>query len=129
MRYVPKEVLDNLKRIDLLTYFKLACPEEIVNEGNGLYTTKTHDSLKISNGFWNWFSRGYGGKNAIDFIMKTENVCFSKAVELLMKRTNIMMDNYEEYILKLPKNIEKKEQVSKKVILPERNEDNKIHSL
>lgn len=57
IKYVPKEIVDELKKMDLYTYYNLINPSELVYEGNDRYCTKTHDSLKISNGMWNWFSR------------------------------------------------------------------------
>ena len=125
MPYIQKEVLNELKRIDLLTYFKLVNPNELVNEGNGLYTTKTHDSLKISNGVWNWFSRGVGGKNAIDYIMEDEQVSFIEAVRILIRRTNVRVENYEDFVSKMPQYVERKLPKDKKIILPEKNEDNR----
>ena len=125
MPYIPKEVINELKKIDLFTYFQMTNPDELVNEGNGLYCTKTHDSLKISNGFWNWFSRGVGGKNAIDFIMEDEGLSFIEATRKLMYRTNIGVDNYIDFTYKMTQNLPKKCDETKKIILPEKNEDNK----
>ena len=31
------------------------------------YTTRTHDSLKISNGKWMWWSKGIGGKTELPY--------------------------------------------------------------
>ena len=125
MPYIKKEIIDELKKIDLLTYLKLVNPNEIVYEGNGLYTTKTHDSLKMSNGIWNWFSHGIGGKNAIDYIMEDERVSFIEAIKILMQRTNIQAENYQEIVAKIPAKEERKVVLDKKIILPERNENNK----
>ena len=44
------------EEMDLLTYLQNYEPHELVKIGNETYTTKTHDSIRISNGFWNWFS-------------------------------------------------------------------------
>lgn len=72
----------------------------------------------MSNGLWNWFSRGYGGKNAVDFIMKTENLKFIDAVHFLLNKMQIQAPIYEEKQLKI------KEQ---KLILPEKNNnENKV---
>lgn len=43
----------------------------------------THDSLKISNGKWNWHSRGIGGKTALDYLIKVRGMDFVSAVETL----------------------------------------------
>ena len=125
MPYIPKEVIDELKKIDLYSYFQMTNPNELVSEGNGLYCTKTHDSLKMSNGFWNWFSHGVGGKNAIDFIMEDEKTSFIDAVKILMQRTGIRGDNYVQYVPKTIQKFEKKSQIDKQIVLPEKNEDNR----
>ena len=53
--------------MDLLTYLKNYEPSELVHFGGNTYCTRTHDSLKISNGKWGWFSRGIGGKKSLRF--------------------------------------------------------------
>lgn len=47
------------------------------------YCTREHDSLKISNGKWHWFSRGIGGRNALDYLVKVKGMSFPDAVSLL----------------------------------------------
>ena len=86
---VPPEVVDEIKKIDLLTYLQNYEPQELVKIGNGTYTTKTHDSIRISNGLWNWFSRGIGGKSAVDYIKEDRNLSFIEAVEFIANKTNI----------------------------------------
>ena len=49
--------------------------------GGGSYCTKEHDSLKISNGMWYWFSRSIGGRSALDYLIKVEGMAFTEAVE------------------------------------------------
>ena len=52
MPYVAPEVVQRVKQIDLLTYLKNYEPYELVHFSGNTYTTRTHDSLKISNGKW-----------------------------------------------------------------------------
>lgn len=54
--YIPPEIVKQIEKIDLLTYLQNYEPYELVKVSNGTYTTKTHDSIIISNGLWNWFS-------------------------------------------------------------------------
>ena len=58
MSYVGKEQIQKAKEVDLISYLKAYEPDELVHISGENYCTKTHDSLKISNGKWNWFSRG-----------------------------------------------------------------------
>ena len=53
-----------------------------MKEGTG-YHTLTHDSLKISNGMWHWFSRGIGGKTALDYLIHVKGMEFVPAVQVL----------------------------------------------
>ena len=48
-----------------------------------MYRTVDHDSLKISNGKWFWWSQGFGGYSALDYLIKVRNYSFMEAVEIL----------------------------------------------
>lgn len=81
-RYVTESEIRAAKQMDLLTYLQIYEPHELVKEGSG-YHTRTHDSLKISNGMWHWFSRGIGGKTALDYLIHVKNMDFVPAVQSL----------------------------------------------
>lgn len=87
MSYIPPEEVEKARRIDLLTYLKNYESNELVHISGNNYTTKTHDSLKISNGLWNWFSKGIGGKNAIDYLIKVRGYSFTEAVEIIIGKS------------------------------------------
>ena len=55
MPYITPEVVQKVKRMDLLTYLRNYEPCELVHFSGNTYTTRTHDSLKISNGKWMWW--------------------------------------------------------------------------
>ena len=65
MPYIPPQVVQEVKRMDLSTYLKNYEPYELVHFSGNNYTTRTHDSLKISNGKWMWWSREIGGRSAL----------------------------------------------------------------
>ena len=48
-KYIPAEIVKEIKKMDLLTYFKNYEPNELVRDSRTQYSTKTHSSLKISN--------------------------------------------------------------------------------
>ena len=81
--YVPPELVEKARKIDLPTYFEMFEPGQLKRLSSGVYCTNKHDSLKMSNGKWFWWSRGVGGKNAIDFLMKCRQYRFQDAVLLL----------------------------------------------
>lgn len=113
-KYIPPELVEKAKQMDLLTFFKNYYPSELVQETKTQYCTKQHDSLKMSNGFWNWCSRGIGGKNAVDFFEKTQGIPFPKSAEIVLEKMQIKTPIFEE-------KQEKRE--CKKLILPEKNNE------
>mgnify|MGYP003098459843 CR=1 FL=1 len=84
MPYIPPEVVARAREMDLLTYLRTYEPQELVHFGGGTYCTREHDSLKISNGKWCWFSRGIGGCSALDYLIKVKEIPFTQAVETIM---------------------------------------------
>ena len=83
MGYVTPEQIARAREMDLVTYLRTFEPDELVRLGPDSYCTRTHDSLKISNGLWHWFSRNTGGKNALEYLMTVKGMAFPEAVELL----------------------------------------------
>lgn len=83
MPYIAPEVVQEVKRMDLLTYLQNYEPYELVHFSGNTYTTKTHDSLKISNGKWMWWSRGIGGRSALDYLIKVRDYTFMEAVQTI----------------------------------------------
>lgn len=81
MPYIPPEVVAKAREMDLYTYLKTYEPQELVHFGGSTYCTREHDSLKISNGKWYWFSRGIGGRSALDYLIKVKELPFIEAVE------------------------------------------------
>ena len=82
--YYSNEIIEKIKQIDLLTYLSHCDPNELVRVSNNNYHTRTHDSLKISNGKWYWFSRNIGGVSALDYLIKVQGYSFTQAVAELV---------------------------------------------
>lgn len=80
MPYVTPEQIERAKRMDLLTYLQNYEPHELVRFAGNVYRTRSHDSLKISNGKWCWCSRGIGGRSALDYLIKVRGITFPEAV-------------------------------------------------
>ena len=90
MVYVTPEQIAKAKEVDLLTYLQNYEPEELVRVSANTYSTRTHDSLSISNGKWHWFSQGIGGRTALDYLIKVRGYTFTQAVETISGRTATM---------------------------------------
>lgn len=110
MPYYSKEIIAEIKKIDLLTYLENYEPYELVKLSEGIYTTREHDSLKISNGLWFWWSRGFGGKSALKYLTEVRGMSFIDAVDRIANKTAIQPA--------IPSKIEPKDK-PKKLILPD----------
>ena len=86
---IAPDVLERVRQIDLLSYLREFEPSNLVKvKGtSNVYCTAEHDSLKISNGKWYWWSRGFGGYSALDYLIKVKEYDFVEAVEILTGQT------------------------------------------
>ncbi len=84
MPQISKEDLETARQMDLLTYLQCFEPQELVKLRGENYCTREHDSLKISNGKWYWFSRGIGGRTALDYLIQVRQMPFQEAVETIL---------------------------------------------
>lgn len=114
MAFYTKEEINKAKQVDLYSYLKNKNPDELVYFSRDTYTTREHDSLKISNGMWYWFSKGIGGKSALDYLIQVKDYSFTDAMaEVLGYSNEPVKYNYTE---------KKKENIE--LQLPEKNENN-----
>ena len=82
---IDPDELERIRQIDLLTYLRKFEPSNVeeVKGTTNVYRTVDHDSLKISNGKWFWWSQGIGGYSALDYLIKVRDYSFMEAVEIL----------------------------------------------
>ena len=118
MAYYPPDVIQKVKEMDLYTYLKNYEPDELVHFSRGTYMTRTHDSLKISNGMWYWFSQGVGGKTALEYLIRVRDYSFIEAVEIILGKSKIsppiqykQKEKVKNVRLLLPKKASDNEQV------------------
>lgn len=79
-RQVSKAEIERARELDLLTYLQMNEPHELVRLSSAVYSTLSHDSLKISNGKWYQWSTGIGGISALDYLVKVQGMDFVSAV-------------------------------------------------
>jgi hypothetical protein len=115
MPFIPPEVIQQAKQMDLLTYLKNYESHELVHVSGNTYCTKTHDSLRISNGKWCWFSQSIGGRSALDYLIKVNGLSFTEAVEQIMGQAAVKTPVFHRQEI---------QHQEKKLILPERNSNN-----
>lgn len=83
MPFYDSETIEKARQMDLFTYLQNYEPQELVHVSGNIFCTKTHDSLRISNGKWCWFSRGIGGKSALDYLIKVNGYSFLEAMKII----------------------------------------------
>ena len=117
MPYIAPEVITEAKRMDLLTYLRTYEPGELVRYSGNTYCTREHDSLKISNGKWMWWSRGIGGKSALDYLIKVKGLDFVEAVETIMGQCAASAPVYEK---------ESRSYENQSLLLPQKSPSNDV---
>ena len=80
------------------------------------YCTREHDSLKISNGKWMWWSRGFGGNSALDYLIKVKGMQFMDAMKILTTEESTL-HNSKLAICRKPDH-----GAERKLLLPEKSE-------
>ena len=111
-----QETLQRVREIDLLTYLRTCEPDNLKRISASTYATRDHDSLKISNGKWFWWSRGIGGGTALDYLIKVREMHFVQAVQLLSDLAGVCELPY--------KTAQKPKEVKPKALyLPPKNND------
>lgn len=99
------------KQYDAYSYLRAADPQELVRLSNKEYCLRSHDSFKLSqkNGvwLWYWYSRDFGGRSAVDYLIKVKGYPFVDAVKevnRVMKGMNpsFFIEEKEEKKFKLP---------------------------
>ena len=89
MPFYNQEEIEKARQVDLFTYLQTCEPQELVHVSGNVYCTREHDSLRISNGKWCWFSHGIGGYSALDYLIKVKGCSFMEAMEAVIGRAAI----------------------------------------
>ena len=118
MPYYTEKQIDQARSIDLLTYLQSFEPTELVHVRGNTYCTREHDSLKISNGKWMWWSRGFGGNSALGYLIKVKGLQFMDAMKILTKEGTDLHDT-DAKISRKPDC-----DVKRKLLLPDKSETN-----
>jgi len=111
--YYNEKQIEQARDMDLLTYLRYHDPTELIHLSGGVYTTRTHDSLKISNGKWMWWPQGIGGASALDYLIKVKGYRFTQAVGM------ILGTEADKFALSEKKKIENKERKARQLEMNE----------
>ena len=114
MAFYKEEQIRQARSMDLLTYLQTYEPTELVHVGGNTYCIREHDSFKISNGKWYWWSRGFGGRSALDYLTKVKGLNFTDAMKILTDGA------------KAPSKMESDSRIveNKRLLMPEKSETN-----
>jgi hypothetical protein len=88
---VSAELVRAAKEVDLLTYLQNREPGELKRPAPGEYRTRSHGSLVISNGRWYWNREGFGGRSALDYLIKVRGMGFVDAVNAVSVGSSISL--------------------------------------
>ena len=116
MPYYTEKQIEHARSIDLLTYLQTYEPTELVHVRGNTYCTREHDSLKISNGKWMWWSRGFGGNSALDYLVKVKGLKFMDAMKILTQEESDLHNSYEKICR------ESDHDAERKLLLPKKSE-------
>jgi len=118
---VSKEQVELARSVDLLTYLQANEPWELRRSGPNEYRTVSNGSLVISRGLWFWNRGGFGGKSALDYLMKVRGMGFIEAVETVLScRASPMLSALPEEKAKPPPGMHRQAGVHDRVV----SEDN-----
>lgn len=118
MPYYTEKQISEARSMDLLTYLQTYEPTELVHIRGNTYCTREHDSLKISNGKWMWWSRGFGGNSALDYLIKVQGLSFMEAMDILTGKEAVTP------ITGVKIGADSQREEKKKLLLPEKSETN-----
>lgn len=86
--FITEEEKKEIKKIDLYTYLSNYEPDNLVKVSRNVYRTKDHESIKISNGMWTWWTHNIGGRSALDYLIKVRNYSFLDAANHIKELIN-----------------------------------------
>ena len=118
MPYYTEEQIKKARSIDLMTYLQTYEPTELIHVRGNTFCLREHDSLKLSNGKWFWWGRGFGGTSALDYLIKVKGLPFIEAM-------NILADNSRDFQFETPKICNRdNSNTERKLLLPEKCDTN-----
>ena len=83
MPRLSDEQIAKARSIDVLDYLQTHEPGSVRKCGANEHCLVEHDSFKMSNNKWFWWSRDFGGHSALDFLVKVRGLHFVDAVKSL----------------------------------------------
>lgn len=96
MVFYTEKQIRQAKSVDLLSYLQRTDPSQLVRISGNTFSLRDHDSFRISNGKWCWFSQGIGGESAVEFLVKVRGFSFIEAVEAVLGNRACHASNHYE---------------------------------
>jgi len=120
--FVTKEQIDKAREVGILEYLDRHEPHNLIKVSPVEWKLIDHDSLRISNGKFHWFSRGIGGINALDYLIKVRGLDFKEAVVNLVGGDKSIPYKISPHLPREPTKVEKEK---KPFALPTPNSHNR----
>ncbi len=86
MPYLSEDEIQKAKEPDALSWLLSNEPGKVVRIGGGYFKSREHDSLKFDHGKWNWWSKGIGGRSAVDYLVRVEGYTFYEACQKVLAK-------------------------------------------
>ena len=79
------EEIEKARRVSLLDYLSVYESHNMERVSRDTIRLRDHDSLNltVSSGLWHWFSKGIGGRNALDYLIQVRGFQFPEAMARL----------------------------------------------
>ena len=129
--YVSPEQIAQARQVGTLDYLQRYEPGELTKTYSangktmhckpGEYRTKTHDSLAIHGNWFYWWSRGFGGRSALDYLVKVKEMPFQDAVRTLTAEAPVLTGQPGEVPQTAP--VQSAEPEQKEIRLPPESRD------
>jgi 5S rRNA maturation endonuclease (ribonuclease M5) len=120
MPKLSDEQIERARSVSMLEYFQTHQPESVKYVNANRHILVEHESFVITNEKWDWYSRDIYGYNALDYLLKVEEMDFVSAVKHLTEGVS--------YVKSTPSAHEKPKAPSppKKLTLPKANKNNDL---
>jgi len=85
---IDKSIIEQARNADVIAFLEKYHGFTFAQQG-GAYRCNQHKSLAVKNDrlSWYWHSKGIGGFGALDYLVKSENIPFREAVEVITGAT------------------------------------------
>jgi len=91
MKYIPPERIKELRKLDILTYFRNYRSEDLLRYDENAYVLRCNSAVRIEKGYWShWNRKGRIKESALDYLIEEENYTFLDAAGHLQRLYEVL---------------------------------------